>query len=94
MVLGICSIVTCMMYGIPGIVCGILGIVFSKQAMAAIENGTAPHTSEGMAKAGKICGWIGLSLSLLMVLVMIIYIIVIIGVLGAAAAGAAPVLMP
>ncbi len=96
MVLGICSIVTCMMYGIPGIICGVLAIIFAKQARAAIVNGTAPQTSAGMAKAGSVCGWVGLSLSIVMLLFMIVYAIIIIGILGAAAASGvgAPVLMP
>jgi len=96
MVLGICSIITCMMYGVPGIVCGILAVVFSKHAMANVRNGTAPQTSIGMAKAGRVCGWVGISLSIVGLLFLLIYIVIIVGILGAAAAGAAnsPSILP
>lgn len=75
LVLGICSIPGCMMYGIPGIICGILGIIFAKQARVAIQEGRAPVTSAGLAKGGMICGIVGLCLSIayfLFVAVMII----------------------
>lgn len=63
LVLGICSIPGCFMYGAPGVVCGILAIIFAKQARVAIQEGRAPVTSAGMAKGGLICGIVGLSLS-------------------------------
>ncbi len=64
LVLGICAIVmSCMTYGVAGLPCGILAVVFAKQARLAVQNGTAPVSSLGMATAGKICGWIGLALS-------------------------------
>ncbi len=31
MVLGICSIVTCCLYGVPGIICGIIACIFAKK---------------------------------------------------------------
>jgi hypothetical protein len=96
MVLGISSIITCVMYGVPGLVCGILAVIFSKQAMTNVRNGTAPQSSIGMAKAGKVCGWVGISLSLVALLFFIVYIIIFIAILGAAATGAAnnPTLLP
>ncbi|MFG0313618.1 MAG: hypothetical protein ACF8LL_05460 [Phycisphaerales bacterium] len=99
MVLGICSIVTCMAYGIVGLVCGILALHFAKKGEAAIAAGTAPETSRGMLSAGRTCGWIGLSLSILMLLFAVIYIIFIVGIVAAGAAGAAgagngPTLVP
>lgn len=64
MVLGICSIPTCMCYGVPGLICAILALVFWKLAAADIAQGTHNPASLGMAKAGMICGIIGLVLSL------------------------------
>ena len=95
MVLGILSIVTCLGYGILGIPCGIIAIVFSKKARLAVQDGTAPASSLGMATAGRVCGWIGLILSSLYF--FIIVVVILIAVFGAAAAGAAgngPVLLP
>ncbi len=97
MILGIISIVTCMGYGIIGMPCAILAIVFAKKARLAIQNGTAPVTSQGMATAGRVCGWIGVVLNGLMLLVLLFYILVFIGIIGAAATGAAgntPMLLP
>ncbi len=75
LVLGICSIPGCFMYGIPGIVCGILAIVYAKKAEVAIQLGEAPVTSQGFAKAGRTCGWIGLILSILYLGFFILYIL-------------------
>lgn len=97
MVLGICSIITCSAYGLPGLVCGILAIVFAKKAEAGIADGSAPESSRGMIKAGRICGWIGIALSALFFLFAIGMLIL--GILGAAAGAAAgaannPTLLP
>lgn len=94
MVLGIISIIACFGYGILGIPCGIVAIVFAKKARLAIQSGTAPATSQGMATAGRVCGWIGLILS--SIYFSIIIAIVVIAAVGAAAAGAAsgPFLLP
>lgn len=88
MVLGICSIVTCMGYGVVGMPCAILAIVFAKKARLAIQAGTAPASSQGMASAGKVCGWIGFVLNSLMLMVLAFYILIVIGIIGAAAVGA------
>ncbi len=97
MVLGICSIVTCSAYGVPGLVCGILAVVFAKKAEDGIADGSAPETSRGMLKAGRICGWIGIGLSAMFFLFIIGMIIL--GIVGAAAGAAggssgAPTLLP
>lgn len=95
MILGICSILFCSAYGIPGLVCGILAVIFAKQANARISSGLAPETSAGMAKAGNICGWIGIALSVLFFLFIIVMFILALGSAAAAsAAGAAPTLLP
>ena len=75
MVLGICAIVGCALYGIPSLVCGILAIVFYKQAKRQIAAGGFSPASASMAKAGLICGIIGLILAAL----MLAYIVVMIG---------------
>lgn len=62
LVLGIVSLVTCFMYGVPGIICGIIAVVFARKAEIAIQMGHAPVNSQGMARAGRICGWIGIGL--------------------------------
>lgn len=87
MVLGIVSIVTCMGYGIIGLPCGIIAVVFAKKARLAIQAGTAPVNSQGMATAGRVCGWIGIVLSSLMLAYLIFMILILVVGFGAAAAG-------
>lgn len=76
LVLGICSIPVCILYGIPAIICGVLAIIFARIAKAQVEEGKAGSNSKGMATAGLICGIIGLGLGLLYVGGIIIFIIV------------------
>ena len=64
MVLGICSIPTCLCYGVPALICGALAISFWSQAQAQITTGQRGGASEGMAKAGLICGIVGVVLGL------------------------------
>jgi len=90
MVLGIVSIVTCMAYGIIGLPCGIIAVVFAKKARLAIQAGTAPVNSQGMATAGRVCGWIGIILSSLMVAYLLFIVFVFVGLLAAGATGAGP----
>ncbi|MCC5824313.1 MAG: DUF4190 domain-containing protein [Phycisphaerales bacterium] len=72
LVLGICALVLgCMTYGVIGLPCGILAIVFARKARLAVQDGQAPVSSLGMATAGNICGWIGLAISALMLLLII-----------------------
>ena len=81
MVLGICSIVGCMFYGLPGLVCGILAIYFARGATRDVESGATDQSAMGMVSAGRICGIVGVSLSALAVVVMIAYFIFIFAVL-------------
>lgn len=95
MVLGILSIITCLGYGILGVPCGIIAIIFAKKARLAVQAGTAPASSLGMATAGRVCGWIGFILSAIYFLIMFtIIFIAIVGAAAASTAGNAPVIMP
>ncbi len=64
LVLGICSIPMCVLYGIPSVICGVLAIVFAYTARSQIAHGDVGPGSKGIATAGMICGIIGLSLGL------------------------------
>jgi len=96
MVTGICSLVLCFSYGILGFPCAIVAIVFAKKARHAVAAGEAPESSLGMAKAGAVCGWIGLVLNSLALVYLIFIILIAIGAVAAGAAGAAsnPTLLP
>jgi len=64
LVLGIASMPVCFCLGVPSIVCGILAIIFQKNALRDIQAGTVSPASAGMAKAGRICGIIGIFLGI------------------------------
>jgi len=74
LVLGISSIVSCMFYGVPTLVCGPLAIIFARQAKGQVERGEASDASAGMATAGLICGIVGLGLVFLMVCAVILMV--------------------
>lgn len=76
LVLGIISIVGCIFYAIPGIVCGIIAIVLHKKDREVyLTNPSLYDGSFKNSKAGYVCGIIGLSLSLLFVLILIVYFV-------------------
>ena len=75
--LGIISIATCWLYGVPGLVCGIIAIVLHKKAKSVyLTNPAKYEASYKNAKAGMICGVIGLCLSAL----FFVYIIIVLAV--------------
>lgn len=76
LVLGIISIVGCIFYGVPGMVCGIIAIVLHKKDRDIYaSNPSLYEASFKNSKAGYVCGIIGLSLSVLFVLILIVYLI-------------------
>jgi hypothetical protein len=84
LVLGIVSIATCWLYGIIGLVCGIIAIVlYNKDKKLYLENPVAYHHSYKNSKGGYVCGIIGICLSAF----MIIYIAVILIVIGSVFSG-------
>lgn len=83
LVLGIISIVGCFLYGIPGLVCGIIALVMFKKVKATyLTNKPMYESSYKNANAGYVCAIIGTILSGLYFLFFIIVLI------GAASGGA------
>jgi Trk-type K+ transport system membrane component len=75
LVLGILSLVSCIFYGIIGLILGIIAIVLHKKDKEIYN--TNPNVYERSFKnsnAGKICAIIGVSLSSLFIIVLIIAI--------------------
>lgn len=89
LVLGIVSLVMCLSYGVVGMPCAILAVVFAKKARLAVQAGTAPVSSLGMASAGRVCGIVGIILNGLALAFLLFYVVLFLGILGAAAAGGA-----
>lgn len=90
LVLGMMSILTCFFYGVPGVVCGILALVYAKRAREAVRLGRAPAFSLDFARAGKICGWTGISLSAVFFVLIALYMVMVFAIMGAAIRGAVP----
>lgn len=88
LVLGIISIATCWLYGLPGVITGIIALVLhAKDKKLYLSDPMGYAASYKNANAGKVCAIIGLSLSGLFFL----YVIVVFAFLGTAfltAAGA------
>lgn len=75
--LGIISIATCWLYAIPGIVCGIIAVVLYKKDKPLYDANRAVYeASHKNAKAGNICGIIGLSLSAAYLLFLVIVLFI------------------
>lgn len=64
MVLGIVSLVSCLMYGIPALILGPLAIIFGEIANRQFKRGERAGNTKGFALTGRICGWAGLAAGL------------------------------
>jgi hypothetical protein len=85
LVLGILSIVTCWLYGIPGIIMGIIAISMHKKDKALyLSNKAKYEQSFKNSKAGYICGIIGLCLSALFILYIIVVLLFVAGAVATA----------
>jgi hypothetical protein len=83
LVFGILSIVVCFIFGIVSWIMG-------NSDLAAIRSGEMDPSGEGLVKAGKICGIVGIILQLGGILIYILLVVLVLGGMAAAAgAGAA-----
>jgi hypothetical protein len=77
LVLGIISIVGCLFYAIPGLVCGIISLALHKRNVAAYRaNPEKYEVSFRTAKAGYICAIIGTSLSGLYIFILLVAVVI------------------
>ena len=63
LILGIVSLPSCMCYGCPSLICGILACIFGTMMLNQVKEGTAPASARGISIAGIICGAVGIVLS-------------------------------
>lgn len=76
LVLGICSIVTCWLWGIIGLACGIIALALHKKDKELYRSNPAKYAqSYKNSQAGFICGIIGVSLSAIFFVVMVFALI-------------------
>lgn len=77
LVLGIISIPTCICWGIPGLVCGIISIVLGSKAIKLYKANPGMYSlsSYNNANTGRICGIVGVVLSALFFIYVILVLI-------------------
>jgi len=75
LVLGIISIVTCVCYGVPGLICGIIALVLAGKSkmMYEVEPELYTISSINNLRAGRICAIVGVSLSGVIFLIFVAY---------------------
>jgi hypothetical protein len=78
LVLGICSIPTCLCYGFPGFLCALIALILSSVDTKAYRKNPNAYTrsSYGNLNAGRICAIIGLSLSSIVILWFLIWMVI------------------
>lgn len=77
LVLGIISIVGCLFYGIPGLICGIISLSLHKKDKQIYESDRDRYeASFKNSRAGYICAIIGTSLSALYLLILLVALLV------------------
>lgn len=73
LVLGICSIVGCFLYGIIGLACGIVAIAISNKSVKMYQENPSMYSGYQNLKAGRVCAIVGISLSALYLLFIVIF---------------------
>ena len=77
LVLGIISIVGCILYGVPGLICGIITLVLHKKDKALyLSNPEKYEDSYKTSRAGYVCGVVGTSLSALFFAFFLVAIVI------------------
>ncbi len=71
LVMGILSIIGCCFYGLPGLIFGIVAIIFGRKDKKLHASSPDEYTGIGNVNAGYIMGIIGVILSILVVLLFL-----------------------
>lgn len=83
LVLGIISLATFWIYGIPGIVCGIIALALhGKDKRMYNENPAKYSQSFKTSKAGMVCGLLGLIFSAVFLLLVILFVVYVTNTVG------------
>ncbi len=84
LVLGILSIVGCLLYCLPGLVLGIIALVLHKKDKELyLSSPVAYQESYKTSNAGRICAVIGLSLSALFLVILVVYFVFVLSIFNA-----------
>src|SRR5580658_7159842 len=81
LVLGIISIVGCLCYSLPGLICGIIALILAGKDMKLYAANPQAYTQGSLSnlKSGKICAIIGVSFSVIYS-VILIFVLVTVGI--------------
>ena len=71
LVLGILSIVSCICYGLPGLLCGVVAVIIGQKATNVYKESPESYKGFDNVRAGKVMGIIGIVLSVLFIIFMI-----------------------
>ena len=79
LVLGILSLVFCFIYGVPGLIIGIVGLVLANKDRKLYNLNPSQYTPNSFtnSNAGRVCSLIGIILSSIYVIIILIIIMVI-----------------
>lgn len=79
LVLGIISIVGCICYGVPGLICGIIALVMAGKAKKLLSDNPTMYLESSVKNmnAGRICAIIGTILSALYFLFFVVYLVIV-----------------
>ncbi len=77
LVLGIASILTCICYGLPGIICGVIALILARRDNLAYKANPTRYNPGSLSNVngGKICAIIGLVFSVLFFLCILLIIV-------------------
>ncbi|KQT20509.1 hypothetical protein ASG31_17220 [Chryseobacterium sp. Leaf404] len=79
LVLGILSLVSCICYGIPGIICGVIALVlYSKDKKLYLQNPQLYNNYSNLS-TGRILALIGVILGILFLIIIFVYVFFYIG---------------
>lgn len=76
LILGIAAIALFLCCNLVGIISGILAVIFGHISMSRIKKQPDIYTGRGLAAAGLITGYIGISLNIIITIVGIIFLVV------------------
>ena len=76
LVLGILAIVSCVLYGIPSIILGIIALSISSNSKSEYlaDPSQYDRSSYNQLNAGRVCAIVGISLSVLFWIILVIFI--------------------
>lgn len=74
LVVGLFGSFCCGVFGIAGLICGIIAWVMSNNDLKQMDTGVMDPSGRGLTQAGKICGIISVILSIVLFIISLLFI--------------------